>query len=251
MAFPLVDFHCHVDLFDNMAEIIEDAERECVYTLAVTTTPKAWERNRSLTAKCRYVRAALGLHPQLVAERAGELPLWREYLSETKYVGEVGLDAGPRFYRSLDRQIEVFDSILGACAEAGGKVISIHSVRSAGKVLELIERRLPPQLGTPVLHWFTGSKAEAKRALELGCYFSVNAQMLMNSRGREIVGVLARERVLTETDGPFTQHRARASRPSDVSHAVALLAAQWDTDHETAARTVLSNLRRLLGEEFS
>jgi Tat protein secretion system quality control protein TatD with DNase activity len=50
------------------------------------------------------VRAALGLHPQLVAERAGELPLWERHLPETRYVGEVGLDAGPRFYKALDAQ---------------------------------------------------------------------------------------------------------------------------------------------------
>jgi TatD related DNase len=78
-----VDFHCHLDLYPDHAAAIAQAEAAGVYTLTVTTTPKAWPRNRELTDGTRYVRAALGLHPQLVAERAGELPLWERYLSET------------------------------------------------------------------------------------------------------------------------------------------------------------------------
>jgi TatD DNase family protein len=251
MNSALVDFHCHVDLFDNMGEIIDETERARVYTLAVTTTPRAWERNRELTKDRLHVRAALGLHPQLVADRAAELSLWHDYLSQTRYVGEVGLDAGPRFYRSLDRQVEVFDAVLMACAEAGDKVISVHSVRSASKVLDMLEHRLPPGRGRVVLHWFTGTKSEARRAVELGCFFSVNAQMLVGARGQEILGVLPRNRVLTETDGPFTEHEGRPARPSDVSRAVALLAARWGVDAATAASSVLATLRDLLAHPAS
>lgn len=248
MTSALVDFHCHIDLFDNMSEVIAEAERKRVYTLAVTTTPKAWERNRKLTATCRYVRPALGLHPQLVAERASELSIWHDYLSQTRYVGEVGLDGGPRFYRSMEAQVEVFDKVLTACAEAGDKVLSIHSVRSAAKVLDMLERRLPRSRGQAVLHWFTGSKSEARRAVDYGCYFSVNEQMLTSERGKDLFAALPRDRVLTETDGPFTQHSNRPSRPSDVSAVVELLARYWGTDSDSASNTVLGNLRGLLGD---
>src|SRR3954465_7939031 len=99
-----VDFHCHLDLYPDHEAAIARAEAARIYTLTVTTTPRAWTRNYELTRGTRYVRAALGLHPQLVAERAGELPLWEQHLPETRYVGEVGLDAGPRFYKSLETQ---------------------------------------------------------------------------------------------------------------------------------------------------
>ena len=92
---PLVDFHCHLDLYPDHAEAVARCEREGVFTLAVTTTPKAWPRNQELAAATRHVRAALGLHPQLVAERSHEIALWKELLPRTRYVGEVGLDAGP------------------------------------------------------------------------------------------------------------------------------------------------------------
>ena len=46
---------------------------------AYFTTPRAWPRNQELAAATKYVRAALGLHPQLVKERSHEPPIWREY----------------------------------------------------------------------------------------------------------------------------------------------------------------------------
>ena len=46
-------------------------------------------------------------------------------------------------------------------------------------------------------HLFTGSKAEARRAAELGCYFSIDAAMMNNEKGRDRVIKLPLERLLT------------------------------------------------------
>ena len=159
-----VDFHCHLDLYPDHAALIAECDRERVATLAVTTTPKAWARNRDLAATSAHVRVALGLHPQLVAEREAEISLFERYLPETRFIGEVGLDAGPRFYRSFAAQERVFERVLRACAEHGGKILTVHSVRAVGKVLGHLEQSLPPSRGRVVLHWFTGTTAEARRA---------------------------------------------------------------------------------------
>src|SRR5208337_3533968 len=117
-------------LIPDPVSAVRDAEEAGVYTLTVTTTPKAWPRNHELTHGTRYVRAALGLHPQLIAERSAEIKLWEGYLPQARYVGEVGIDAGPRYYRSVDLQTEIFTRILQKCAEVGGKVLTVHSVRA-------------------------------------------------------------------------------------------------------------------------
>ncbi len=150
----------------------------------MTTTPKAWPRNFEISRLTRHVRASLGLHPQLVAERHNEIALWETYLPQTRYVGEVGLDAGPQYYRSLDLQKQIFEHVLKQCAKAGGKILTVHSVRATKMVLDMIEAHLPSRHGQTVLHWFTGSKAEARRAVDLGCYFSVNGQMLQTDKRR-------------------------------------------------------------------
>lgn len=242
-----VDFHCHLDLYPDHTAAITAAEASSIYTLAVTTTPKAWPRNRDLTQATRFVHAALGLHPQLVADRAHELPEWERYLPEARFVGEVGLDAGPRFFPSFDNQKRVFRTILERCAEAGDKVLTVHSVRSATAVLDMIETYLPQDRGKVVLHWFTGSRSEARRAITLGCYFSVNAQMAGSERGRVLIANLPLGRVLTETDGPFTNIQGRPARPTDAHFAVEVIASILRVAPEAVSGRVRENLQTLLG----
>ncbi|WP_288051945.1 Qat anti-phage system TatD family nuclease QatD [Acidiphilium sp.] len=241
-----VDFHCHLDLYPDFEAAIAQAEAARVYTLTVTTTPKAWPRNHELTRGTRYVRAALGLHPQLMAERAGELALWSRHLPETRYVGEVGLDAGPRFYKSLDAQKQVFRAVLEQCAAAGGKILTVHSVRSVPAVLEMIESYLPQDRGVVVLHWFTGTKAEARRAANLGCYFSINAEMMGSDRGRSLVAELPMDRLLTETDGPFTHVEGRPAVPTDARRAIDGIARARHLAVDVVDRTIRANLQTLL-----
>lgn len=242
----LVDFHCHLDLYPDHRAAVREAEAAGVFTLAVTTTPRAWPRNHEFAQATRHVRAALGLHPQLVGEHASELALWDTYLAEARYIGEVGLDAGPRFYKSFDLQKKVFEHILRRCAEVGNKVISVHSVRTAKAVLDHIEAYLPLGQGKIVLHWFTGTKAEAKRAIEMGCYFSVNAEMFNSERHLSMVSVLPLERLLTETDGPFTQTGGHPSKPSDVMIAVEALGRLHGLSSLEVIANIKANLRRLL-----
>lgn len=242
----LVDFHCHLDLYPDHATAVSQCDREDVCALAVTTTPQAWPRNRDLAGQTRNVRAALGLHPHLVAEREAEIALWETYLPEARYVGEVGLDASPRYYGSFDRQRIVFARILQGCAAFGDKVLTVHSLRAATQVLDMIEAHLPPERGRVVLHWFTGNESEARRAIALGCYFSVNAEMGHNPRGQALLRKLPLERLLTETDGPFTRIQGRPARPADAQAAIEALAQARGTGVDIIATAVWANLSALL-----
>jgi TatD DNase family protein len=228
--------------------LISDCDRHGIATLAVTTTPKAWSRNYQLAAHSKHVRVALGLHPQLVSERAAEIIEFERLLPETRYVGEVGLDAGPAFFKSLSEQKEVFQRILQLCAANGDKILTVHSVRAVGQVLDMIEAHLPPGRGRVVLHWFTGTRAQARRAAELGCFFSINSRMLVKPSHRELVKQLPEDRLLTETDGPFVKMDDRPVVPHDVVATVSDLGYLLGTPSADLARRLLDNLRTLVSE---
>ena len=243
----LVDFHCHLDLYPDHEELVTECDQAKIFTLAVTTTPRAWIRNDELAKATTYVRAALGLHPQLVFERANEYALWEEFLPGARYIGEVGLDASPRFYKSLNLQKDVFEKILRACSEQRSRILTLHSVRAVKPVLDALECHLLPSKGKAVLHWFTGSAAEAKRACDLGCYFSINGAMLTNDRGRKMVSALPLDRLLTETDGPFTQASNQApARPGDVAVTVEALATVRSMSNAEMITAIQNNLRQLV-----
>jgi TatD DNase family protein len=242
----MVDFHCHLDLYPDLAEAIRSCDAARTATLAVTTTPKAFRQNIQLASKSEFVRVGLGLHPQLVHERWSELQLFEALLPETRYVGEIGLDAGPQFYRSFERQTEAFRRILIACANYGNKILSVHSVRSASKVLDHVEELLPRDSGKVVLHWFGGTAAEASRAASLGCYFSVNQAMFKSDRGVSLIKKLPLDRILTETDGPFVEIDGKPIAPGDVSEVVRLIASAVGCGVHDMRRTIVKNFAALV-----
>jgi TatD DNase family protein len=242
-----VDYHCHLDLYpDYVNQFLACTDKE-IATLAVTTTPRAWPRNRELAESSPFVRVGLGFHPQLVAGRAAEFPLFKEYFSETRFIGEVGLDASPRYYKSYSEQKAIFEEILSLCASDGDKILSVHSVRATRDVLRLIENVLPPVSSRVVLHWFGGTKTEGEWATRLGCYFSVNAEMLTNAARRAVVATLPLNRILTETDGPFTSILDEPSKPTDIPRVIRLMHSVFDQDEEELRLQILANLEDLEG----
>ena len=238
----MIDFHCHVDLYPNPHEIARECRERKLRVLSVTTTPSAWDGTSALGGGA--IITALGLHPQLVHERKSELPLFDRILPSSAYVGEVGLDGAPEFKTHWQDQIDVFRHVLNACNEAGGRVMSIHSRRASTPVLDLLE--LYPGAGTPILHWFTGTVRELDRAISLGCWFSVGPAMLRSKRGKDLVMRMPRERVLTESDGPFAQLKGRSILPWEVGVAVDALAECWESDPGSVGQSLGENLAILL-----
>lgn len=219
-----VDLHCHLDLYPDFESALNECERRQVYTLAVTTIPGAWPRNKALTDDKKFVRPALGLHPQLANDKNALLSIWDKYFEEAKYIGEIGLDAGPKFYSSFTKQQENFSHILARCAEAGGKVLSVHSVRTAKIVIDNVHNSGVHRNNKIILHWFTGTANEARKAVDLGCYFSVNIGMLNAPRSQSILEAIPLDRLLTETDGPFLSEGNVMIRPGSVESCIQLLA---------------------------
>lgn len=243
MSASFVDYHCHLDLYPDFENIIEECEKNQIYTLAVTTTPRAFPRNYELISNKKYVRAALGLHPQLIANIAHEIEIWKEHFDKTRYIGEIGLDAGVQYYNSLELQKVVFRTILDSCSNCGNKILSIHSVRSAPIVLEMIEKSSVYKKNKVILHWFSGDVSNLRKAIHLGCYFSINSEMLKNERSRELVRQIPLSKLLTETDGPFTSINQTVCRPIDVSKIVEMLAALLGQESNSISETIFLNLR--------
>ena len=242
--------HCHLDQFDDPAAVLREAAAHGVSRVVAMSQDIASMKAVACLRRSypHAVVAALGLHPQLIADRAHEIGLWEELLPRTRYVGEVGLDAGPRFYKSFETQKEVFARVLSLCAAAGNKIVTTHSVRATKTVLDMIEQHMPPPRGQVVLHWFTGTAAEARRAVDLGCYFSVNAEMLANEKRAALAKTLPLNRILTETDGPFTQTDGRPATPSDVWIAVEGLARLHQMAPADISGRLMRNLKSLLAE---
>lgn len=237
----MIDLHCHLDLYEDPVAVAAECDRRGLYVLSVTTTPSAFEGTLGLAANSRRIRTALGLHPELVARRAGEMTLFERLLPMTDYVGEVGLDGSAPHRASLDLQREVFSKILHLCAAAGGRKLTIHSRGATGAVLDCLADN--PKAGTFVLHWYLGSARQVARAVQLGVWFSVGPAMLASARGLATVALMPRDRVLPESDGPFGMVDGRPVEPWDAWRVVERLSDLWSLPvSETEAR-LMTNFR--------
>lgn len=240
----MIDFHCHLDLFDDPRQVAADCEKAGIYVLSVTTTPKAWPKTAELAKGKRYIRTALGLHPELAHERFNEVSLLERLLDETRYIGEIGLDGSHAHRSHADVQLKVFERILTSAQDRGGRIYTIHSRGAADAVLTSLQKhRCGP---TAVLHWFSGSKSELKSAIALDCWFSVGPAMLRSERGRALAAQMPRGRVLTETDGPLARSGKRPLTPADARVAAAELADLWSMTEAEAAAQIRQNLKELL-----
>lgn len=238
----LVDMHAHLDLYPDPIKVVEECENRGVYVLSVTTTPKAWRGTSALANGKKRIKTGLGLHPQLAHQRAGELDLFDSFLHNAKYVGEIGLDGSAEFRPTWDVQLRVFRHILKNINAVGGRLMSIHSRSSAAEVLP----ELRGTHGIPVLHWFSGNKTELDQAIKQGCWFSIGPAMLASRKGQELTSMIPRNKIVTETDGPFGTIRGKALMPWDVELAVAQLAKIWSIDVVEAKGVVASNFRQLV-----
>jgi len=189
---------------------------------------------------------AAGLHPELVNERYAEADLLEQQIHESRFVGEVGLDGSPSILKSYDQQKEIFGRILDTAQKRGGRVLSIHSRRAVRDVVTMIEGRTDPERVLCILHWFSGSVAEARRAATAGCYFSINQAMLDNDRGRKLVKYLPINRMLTETDSPFSMIGNSRSMPWDVITTVEHLSEIHGVSSTEMKISIFANARQVL-----
>ena len=237
-----VDAHCHIDLYKSPQAVVGQAEAQRIYTIAVTNTPSVFSHTAALAAGSKYVRAALGLHPELVHSHGQEIDQFPHYLPETRYVGEVGLD-----YTTTDEdrriaQRQVLTRIADWVNQSGDKVLTVHSRRAASDVVALlsgIKARV-------ILHWFTGINRELEDAASRGFFFSVNGAMLRSAKSRALILRMPKERVLTETDGPLVQDGDGPATPITIRTTVASLGELWGQASEDVQARILSNLKRLL-----
>ncbi|SHK78180.1 TatD family hydrolase [Hespellia stercorisuis] len=101
MADFLMDAHMHFDLYKNREEVLSYIEAHHSYTIAVTNLPELYERYYRQYADYKYIKIALGFHPELALQ-----------------------------YENQRIQKDIFNEIVQACKKRESKILSVHSRRA-------------------------------------------------------------------------------------------------------------------------
>lgn len=227
-----IDLHAHIELAISARDLVD------LRSFVFAATRSLDEAEQALRRSDDWTVWGVGCHPGLVgAQRAFTPGRFERLISQTAYVSEVGLDGKSRV--PMDLQLQTLDAILQTL-QSVPRIASIHSAGATDQVLRALKAR--PVEGI-VLHWWLGGPDQTARALELGCYFSVN---LSSVRRRDILNLIPSDRVLPETDHPFgDRYGGVGRRPGRVTDVEAALARHYRLDADTIRTQTWHNLRDL------
>jgi TatD DNase family protein len=239
----MLDAHCHLDLYPDPSQTALNAESAGVFVICVTNLPSAFLTAQPHVKRFKTVRLALGLHPLNAALHTDEeLSQFTNLVSKTSFIGEIGLDFSREGQKTKEQQLISFRFALRSLQKQP-KFVTIHSRQAEATVLEVVREEYPHPV---VFHWYSGTLKHLDIAVGDGHFFSINPAMIRSDKGKNTIARIPREKILTESDGPFINMRSRTIEPSDVITVEAALGEIWKTDPLAARRIVRSNFQTLI-----
>jgi len=194
-----LDAHAHIDPTHTSTDLAQ-AGAVLAMTLSLDEAAKVVGREDP------FIAWGVGCHPRKVAaQQIFDPDRFFELALRSPVIGEVGLDVA--YHVPLERQLFTLRVAL-SFATKNPRILSLHSFNSAALMLE--ELRRTPVIA-PILHWWTGSAAETRQAVDLGCYFSVHSAVARRSIFRTQVPL---DRLLMESDHGW------ADPPGAIPHRV-------------------------------
>lgn len=214
----LTDAHIHLsdpeylpDLEYIFAAMDKLKIKACCVSMDNTTSKSALE----LSKRNPLVLPFIGIHPEKADD---DLNAMIELIGDNSHrisgIGEIGLD---RTYVSdqagFSRQVLVFQGML-SLAEKLEKPVSIHSRKTLDEIFSLLPSY---SIKGILLHWFSGSKKQLQKAMDLGCFVSYGPAMIYSQDKQILLALTDMDKILLETDGPVRFSRCFGMKTAQIT----------------------------------
>ena len=197
----LIDVHFHLDFYKNHKAVYNRINQLEQYTLCMTNSPGVYLSCKNLYPETKYLKFALGFHPLEASLKDKDFSDFLLLSSNANYIGEVGLDFSRSSAISQDKQLRYFESIVKMCAQKN-KLLSVHLRKSENDAIQIIEKYQPRKC---IIHWYNGTKEQLNELVDLGCFFSINSNMIKTKVSCDKLKNIPIDCILIESDGPFTK----------------------------------------------
>ena len=254
----LVDSHCHLD-FPNFASeldaVVARARAAGIGRIVTISTRVKKHAQVLAIAETFYdVFCSVGTHPHNAQEEtdidAAKLIALSQH-PKIVAIGEAGLDyhydKSPR-----DLQAKSFREHIAAARETRLPLV-IHSRDCDDDMAKTLTDEMGKGAFPAVLHCFTGGRALAMKAIDLGLSISFTGILTFKNSAalRDIAKDLPGERILVETDAPYLapgKHRGKRNEPAFVIDTANVLAETRGVSFDAIARQMTDNFFRLFGK---
>jgi TatD DNase family protein len=259
----IVDSHCHLadEAFDaDRAAVVQRAQAAGLSrALCILTADDEGELVRAAGVRALWaaVDFAAAVHPHRAGAFAGREAEAAEATRAAAgrmaavALGEMGLDyhydLAPR-----DVQRTVFAGQVALAVEMGLPIV-IHTREAFDDTLAVIADAGDGR-ARGVMHCFTGTADQARRALDVGFYISLSGILTFPRAGdlRDVARTVPLDRLLVETDAPYlapVPHRGQRNEPAWVVDTAAALAGLHDLPLEAMADRLSANYAAFLGPD--
>jgi len=250
------DVHCHLydESFDKDRDnVIAKAKKVLSGVIVAGENPETNRKILKLEKKYpKFWHSAYGVHPTSVHNLTDE-----EIEDEIKWIksqkpiaiSEIGLDFAVIKREKLDefakmRQVEWFERFIDLAKELDVPVI-VHSRWATKHVIEILEDLKPKKV---ILHAFSGTVEEAKRALKLGYKFSIGNTVAYAEQKIELVKALPVDAMMLETDSPVLPPKpGERNEPSNITFVISEIAKIKKISEDNIIKITNKNVKELFG----
>jgi TatD DNase family protein len=256
----VIDSHCHLAGEEFAADLEAVVDRAKAAGLAhalvilAADDDKELEQAQRVSALWDRVRFSLGVHPHAAgtfadspAAAAGLVDNRIDLEPLARAIGEIGLDYHYDF-APRDVQQQVFREQIRLARRRALPII-LHTREAEEDTFRILAEESAAEAGG-VFHCFTGDRAMAMRALDLGFHLSL-AGIVTFPRAlelKEVAKLVPLDRMLIETDSPFlapVPFRGKRNEPSYVTHVAEVIGELRGTTAAAVGEAARANFERL------
>lgn len=247
----LCDAHIHLSdpqYHDDIDSIITSMTKIGIKACSVSMDNSSSNTTLEIAKKSDLVLPFIGIHPEKAADDLESMIfLIEKNAKNISGIGEIGLD---KTYTSNDeqftRQKQVFTKLL-EMAEKINKPVSVHSRSTLDDIFEIIPSY---KISGFLLHWFSGSKKQLKKAMDLGCFVSYGPVTVYSQDKQVLISNTQSDRILVETDGPVRFSHCfdmKSSHPSFIPSVVFCISKILGISYDEAESLLDTNSKKYLG----
>ncbi|GAB5046434.1 TatD family hydrolase [Thermodesulfovibrio sp. TK110] len=246
----MIDSHCHLEMFkEEIPEIIQRAYDAGVNRIiTVASDVESLDETVKIAEQYPMVYAAVGIHPHEAKELDDKILKNIFELSRHPKViaiGEIGLDYHYE-HSSKQTQKSAFLSQLELAKDVGLPVI-IHSREAFDDTVKILKEA---GISKAVMHCFSGSISQAKRAIEMGFFISISGVVTFKNakKIKEIAQFVPDDYLMIETDAPYLAPepmRGKRNEPAFLIYTAKALAELRGVSIEDIDRITTVNVNKL------
>lgn len=242
-----IDVHCHLNLLQDISQILERAHKADVHVMVTQGTNK--DSNRialDLAEDFTDVKAALGLYPidalaMKEKEIESEIAFIRKNKNKIVAIGEVGLDL-KEDVEQFSKQQRVFQLFIELAKELDVPII-VHSRKAELQCIVQLEQA---RIKKVIMHCFCGKLSLVKRIIDNGWSLSIPSSVKNSEHFQHVVKMTPIGQLFCETDSPYL-HPAREfpNEPANVRVSYEIIAKIKNMKLKDVEKMVEKNYKNL------